>query len=164
VIALNALRWARAAVQDRPASAVASPAPVAPCPAAPSPPESAPVVPPRVSTARGSQAPGSQAAPPPRALPPRKARHRDECTTLEQLPNIGHAMAADLRLLGIDHPRELTGREPLELFHELARRSGSRQDPCVLDTLMAAVDFMGGADARPWWHYTAQRKQQHPRL
>jgi hypothetical protein len=28
----------------------------------------------------------------------------------------------------------------------------------VLDTFMAAVDFMNGAAAAPWWAYTAQRK------
>jgi hypothetical protein len=111
-----------------------------------------------------SAAASPRAAPPPRALPPRKARHRDECQTLEQLPNIGQAMAADLRLLGIEQPRDLIGREPLVLFRELARRSGSRQDPCVLDTLMAAVDFMGGAEALPWWHYTPLRKSRHPAL
>ena len=33
-----------------------------------------------------------------------------------------------------------------------------RQDPCVLDTLMAATDFMRGAPAAPWWKYTAERK------
>jgi hypothetical protein len=28
----------------------------------------------------------------------------------------------------------------------------------VLDTFMAATDFMRGAAPSPWWHYTAQRK------
>jgi hypothetical protein len=28
----------------------------------------------------------------------------------------------------------------------------------VLDTFMAATDFMRGAPAAPWWSYTAQRK------
>jgi hypothetical protein len=28
----------------------------------------------------------------------------------------------------------------------------------VLDTFMAATDFMGGAAPAPWWSYTAQRK------
>ena len=36
-----------------------------------------------------------------------------------------------------------------------------RQDPCVLDTFMAATDFMRGAQPTPWWHYTAQRKQTY---
>jgi hypothetical protein len=28
----------------------------------------------------------------------------------------------------------------------------------VLDTFLAATDFMRGAPARPWWTYTAARK------
>jgi hypothetical protein len=28
----------------------------------------------------------------------------------------------------------------------------------VLDTFMAATDFMRGAAAAPWWKYTAERK------
>jgi hypothetical protein len=95
---------------------------------------------------------------PPRALPPRKARLAAECERLEQLPNIGPAIAADLRLLGVERPADLSAREPLQLYRALCERTGKRQDPCVLDTFMAAVDFMGGASPRPWWEYTAQRK------
>ena len=95
---------------------------------------------------------------PPRALPPRKARRADECERLEQLPNIGPSIAADLRRIGVLHPAELAGRDALQLYQRLCEASGKRQDPCVLDTFMAAVDFMRGAEARPWWAYTAQRK------
>jgi hypothetical protein len=31
----------------------------------------------------------------------------------------------------------------------------------VLDTFMAATAFMGGAEARPWWDYTAERKARY---
>jgi hypothetical protein len=31
----------------------------------------------------------------------------------------------------------------------------------VLDTFIAAADFMRGADARPWWAYTAARKARY---
>jgi hypothetical protein len=95
---------------------------------------------------------------PPKAPPPRKARTAAECEKLEQLPNIGPSIAADLRLLGIQHPRELAGRDAFQLYKALCTRTGKRQDPCVLDTFMAATDFMSGAAPRPWWEYTAQRK------
>lgn len=98
----------------------------------------------------------------PRALPPRKARHARECEQLEQLPNIGPSLAADLRLLGIQHPAELTGRDAFGLYRGLCTTTGKRHDPCVLDTFIAAVDFMRGGEPRPWWHYTAQRKLDHP--
>jgi Pathogenicity locus len=46
----------------------------------------------------------------------------------------------------------------LALYRGLCAKTGRRQDPCVLDTFMAATDFMRGAEPRPWWTYTAQRK------
>ena len=93
-----------------------------------------------------------------------KASTAQECTRLEQLPNIGPSMAADLRSLGIQHPRELAQHDAMALYQALCRHSGKRQDPCVLDTFMAATDFMRGAAPAPWWAYTARRKQQYGQL
>lgn len=95
---------------------------------------------------------------PPKALKPLKARHAGECERLEQLPNIGPSIASDLRSLGVSHPRELAAKDAFVLYQQLCAKTGRRQDPCVLDTFMAATDFMRGADAKPWWTYTAQRK------
>jgi len=89
---------------------------------------------------------------------PRKAARAGECDTFEQLPNVGPAMAGDLRALGLDHPRELAHRDPFVLYQSLCVYTGRRQDPCVLDTFMAITDFMRGAAPAPWWSYTAQRK------
>jgi len=80
------------------------------------------------------------------------------CRTLEHLPNIGPALAADLRLIGIREPRDLRGKDAFVLYQKLCAATGQRQDPCVLDTFMAATDFMSGAPAAPWWKYTPQRK------
>ncbi len=87
-----------------------------------------------------------------------KARTAAECEVLEALPNIGPSLAADLRALGILHPRELATRDPFVLYQALCTYTGRRQDPCVLDTFMAITDFMRSAPAAPWWTYTAQRK------
>ncbi len=87
-----------------------------------------------------------------------KAKSAAECLRLEQLPNIGPSLAADLRRIGIERPADLCGRDPLQLYRRLCEVSGQRQDPCVLDTFMAATDFMGGAVAAPWWKYTPERK------
>lgn len=87
-----------------------------------------------------------------------KAACAGECHALEQLPNIGPSLAADLRLIGIEHPAELRGKDPFLLYQKLCAATGQRHDPCVLDTFMAATDFMRGAPAAPWWHYTPQRK------
>jgi hypothetical protein len=87
-----------------------------------------------------------------------KATSADECKTLEQLPNIGPSLAADLRLIGIRHPKELANRDAFVLYQALCAKTGKRQDPCVLDTFMSATEFMRGAAPAPWWAYTAQRK------
>lgn len=97
-------------------------------------------------------------------LPKGKARHISECAELQQLPNIGPAMAEDLRQLGIPQPAALAGKEAWALYQRLCQLSGQRQDPCVLDTLMAAVDFARGGPAQPWWAFTAQRKRSFPDL
>jgi hypothetical protein len=93
-----------------------------------------------------------------------KAASAAECAALEQLPNVGPAMAGDLRLLGIQHPADLRGRDAFALYRALERATGHRQDPCVLDTFMAIVDFMEGAAPKPWWAYTAERKQRHGQI
>jgi hypothetical protein len=87
-----------------------------------------------------------------------KARHPADCERLEQLPNIGPAIARDLRFIGIHHPADLKGKDAFVLYQRLCSATGQRHDPCVLDTFMAAVDFMAGAQPAPWWTYTAQRK------
>ncbi|MEP6873012.1 MAG: helix-hairpin-helix domain-containing protein [Burkholderiales bacterium] len=87
-----------------------------------------------------------------------KAATAAECAVLEQLPNIGPSLAEDLRSIGIERPADLRGQDAYQLYQKLCAATGQRQDPCVLDTFMAATDFMRGAQAAPWWHYTAQRK------
>lgn len=87
-----------------------------------------------------------------------KAATAADCLALEQLPNVGPAMAADLRLLGIHAPLALKGRDGLQLYRALCTATGQRHDPCVLDTLLAIVDFMNGAPPAPWWAYTPLRK------
>ena len=98
---------------------------------------------------------------PPKALPPRKARTAAECERLEQLPNIGPSIAGDLRLIGVQRPADLQGADAFGLYRRLCEVTGRRHDPCVLDTFMAATDFMGGAEPRAWWLYTAERKRLH---
>lgn len=93
-----------------------------------------------------------------------KAASALECHALEQLPNIGPSMAADLRALGIAQPQDLAQRDAFALYQALCRLSGKRQDPCVLDTFMAATDFMRGAAPAPWWAYTAERKRLYGSL
>lgn len=84
---------------------------------------------------------------------------RTRVVALTDLPNIGPACAEDLRLLGIDRPSQLVGKNPFQMYQMLCEKTGQRQDPCVLDVFMSVTRFMAGEEARPWWAYTQERKQ-----
>lgn len=88
-----------------------------------------------------------------------KATAAAQATRLEHIPNIGPSIADDLRALGIDAPRQLIGKDPIALYHRMTEVTGIRQDPCLADCFIAAVRFMEGGPATPWWHYTAERKR-----
>lgn len=90
-----------------------------------------------------------------------KAKNASLVKKFTDIPNIGKAMEKDFVLLGITTPAKLKGKNPLTLYKNLCTKTNSRQDPCVLDTFMAAVDFMNGAPARPWWFYTKERKKKY---
>jgi hypothetical protein len=94
------------------------------------------------------------------ASPKKGTGGKRELTRLEDIPNVGPAIAADFRQLGIATPAELVGRDPYELYDELCRTTGVRHDPCVLDVFISAVRYMEGAPKRPWWKYTAERKRE----
>ena len=93
-----------------------------------------------------------------------KALHKNDATKFEHIPNVGPRIAADFRELGLTKPSDLADKNPLMLYQRLCTLTGTRQDPCVLDTFMAAVDFMNGAPSLPWWHYTDERKKNFPNL
>ncbi len=82
---------------------------------------------------------------------------------LEDLPNVGRSVAEDLRSIGIATPADLRDCDAFELYEKIAQVTGQRHDPCLLDTFMSAIDFVNGNPARPWWHYTTQRKTEMAR-
>lgn len=84
--------------------------------------------------------------------------NRARLSQLTDLPNIGKAIAADLVLLGITQPAQLTGSCPYELYKRLCTLTHSIHDPCLLDTFISITRFMNGEAPQPWWSYTAERK------
>lgn len=83
---------------------------------------------------------------------------------LEDLISIGPAMLRDFEMLGIRSVAALAKQEPIKMYERLSRKTGQRQDPCVLDTFRAAV-----AQARnprlpvercQWWWWSRKRKQE----
>ena len=84
---------------------------------------------------------------------------RQTVTELTDLPNIGKAIAGDLRSIGIIHPQDLIGKNAYHLHAELCRVTGEKHDPCVIDVFLSVVDFIEGGDPVPWWKFTAERKK-----
>ncbi len=89
----------------------------------------------------------------------KKALVPAEALALEQIPNVGESLAADLRSIGITHPADLTSKNAYELYLKLCRKTKSYQDPCVLDVFLSAVYFMKGKEIKMWWEFTSERKK-----
>jgi hypothetical protein len=93
-----------------------------------------------------------------------KATQASDVHAFTDIPNVGKAMAEDFRLLGYRTPQQLAGQDALSLYRRLCVLTKTRQDPCVLDTFLAVVDFMNGGPVQPWWAFTAERKKRFPDL
>jgi len=77
-----------------------------------------------------------------------KAKTAKEAKRLEDIPNIGKSMANDLRSMDIHEPEQLIGKDPYALYDRIGEIMGVRNDPCVCDTMIAAVRFMEGSENR----------------
>ncbi|HKD49889.1 MAG TPA: helix-hairpin-helix domain-containing protein [Candidatus Acidoferrum sp.] len=81
---------------------------------------------------------------------------------LGDLISIGPAMLRDFEMLGIRSVAQLAKQEPRKLYEKLNRKTGQRQDPCVLDTFCAAVaqarDPRLPAEQCQWWYWSRKRK------
>ena len=78
---------------------------------------------------------------------------------LLELANVGPAVARYLEAVGITQTSQLAGRDAIDIYEEMCAAIGRRLDPCLLDTVMSAVEQADGGPARPWWDYTAERKR-----
>lgn len=85
---------------------------------------------------------------------------------LRDLISVGPAIAADFALLGINSVAELAEHEPEALYKKLCRKTGVRQDPCVLDVFCAAVaqarDPKLPLEKCKWWYWSGVRKKSAP--
>lgn len=89
-----------------------------------------------------------------------KNPNRKTVSRLDELPNIGRAMATKLQLIGIDRPQQLIGQDAVERYDRLCRVSGQPHDPCVIDVFLSVIDFMQGGEPSPWWTFTQVRKNR----
>ena len=93
-----------------------------------------------------------------------KAIHASDVKKFTDIPNVGKAIERDFLFLGLKSPADLKKHGAYALYKKMCKKSGDRQDPCVLDTYLAVIDFMNGAPARPWYWYTKGRKNMYPIL
>ncbi|RZT07496.1 pathogenicity locus Cdd1 protein [Kribbella sp. VKM Ac-2569] len=77
---------------------------------------------------------------------------------LTSLMNVGPAVANYLARADITQIDHLAGRDPVDIYETICERDQQRHDPCLLDTIMSAVDQANGNPPRPWWTYTPERK------
>ncbi|HEY1037043.1 MAG TPA: helix-hairpin-helix domain-containing protein [Candidatus Paceibacterota bacterium] len=94
----------------------------------------------------------------------KKFQNPSEAKTFTDIPNVGMKVAERFQELGLSKPEQLKGKDAFKLYQKLNALKGERADPCLLDTFIAAVDFMNGGNPKPWWFYTKERKRKHPNL
>jgi len=89
---------------------------------------------------------------------PRFKRKVDE---LQTIPGIGPSLAEDLRSLGMKRVADLRGKDPQRLYDQLNRKTGVRQDPCVLYTFRCAVYYASHKRHDPeklkWWNWKDEK-------
>lgn len=77
---------------------------------------------------------------------------------LQNLKNVGKATLTDLHLLGIYSVKDLAEQDPTDLFYQMEKISGQRQDPCVWDVFAAIIHEAQTGEKTDWWAWTKQRK------
>lgn len=81
---------------------------------------------------------------------------------LRDLQGVGPAIEKDLTRLGVTTVQDLSNRDGTELYEKLCALTGTRQDPCVLDTFRCAVaqsrDPKLSDEQCNWWWWSRQRK------
>jgi hypothetical protein len=78
--------------------------------------------------------------------------------SLTDLRNVGPAALGDFAVLGIETISQLQTCQPGQLYLDLQRLTGKRQDPCVYDVFAAAVHQAKTGEAKNWWAFTNDRK------
>ena len=82
---------------------------------------------------------------------------------LKDLRGIGTKMLGDSEKLGIRSVNELKSRDAKKLYDRMCKLTGTRQDPCVLDTYRCAIEQARHPDLpveqTNWWYWSRVRKQ-----
>lgn len=76
------------------------------------------------------------------------------------LEHVGPATVRDLERLGVQRLEQLAQHSPQDLYEQLCRLTGTRQDTCVLDVFSMLVHRARGGAPRPWWEFSRMRLAQ----
>lgn len=93
-----------------------------------------------------------------------------ETRQLKDLRGIGRKMLEDFDKLGISSVSQLKTRNADRLYQRMCEITGTRQDPCVLDTYRCAIEQARDPnlpeEQRDWWYWSrirlAERKRPAP--
>lgn len=93
-----------------------------------------------------------------KATSPKQVKH------FEQIPNVGKETAKDFIFLGLRTPKDLISQDAANLYIKLCQKTKKYHDPCVLDTFLAAIEFMCGKSNKKWWEFSKQRKREFEKI
>ena len=81
---------------------------------------------------------------------------------LKDLRGIGRKMLEDFELLGVGSVAQLKSEDAQKLYDRMCELTGTRQDPCVLDTYRCAIEQARNPnlpeEQRDWWYWSRVRK------
>ena len=81
---------------------------------------------------------------------------------LKDLRGIGRKMLEDFELLGVKSVRQLKSEDAQKLYDRMCVLTGTRQDPCVLDTYRCAIEQARNphlpGEQKDWWYWSRVRK------
>ena len=83
---------------------------------------------------------------------------RTDINSLQEIPNVGKAIANVLNIIGINSPKQLIGKDPYKMYNQLCIATNQKHDPCVIDIFISAVRYMEGGPPKKWWEFTEERK------
>ncbi len=80
----------------------------------------------------------------------------------QDLVSVGPSIEKDFQMMGIRSVAQLAKQNPKRMYDKLCKLTGERQDPCVLDTFVAAVAQAKNprlpAAQCQWWYWSRKRK------
>ena len=89
-------------------------------------------------------------------------KQNSELTNLMTIPWVGKSVARNLYDIGIHSVSDLKDKNPENLYAKSNKKSGAKQDPCLLYVFRCAVYFAKTKHPEPellkWWNWKSIKK------